>query len=1457
TMADKYSLDLFRVVIAQITQTIGYSCTLSAPLELLQDIMQKFVQEFSRDMHSQMQHANRIQPSLKDARQSLKSLSINVQELLDYIGNVEPVTLNNDVAKFPINRSSNMNFLKPESAETVSRPIYIFEYLPSMLAYESEKISTEEEKVVSQKPEIFSKKETEAGKSVEKLNDTHSPKTLQFSSNNLFDFDIGRTVREMSSVVMTMGGYISPAIEGKLPEAFVPEIIGKTLQFLRFFFAYRFVLLETLKGLDAPPVISLLIPPAEMLVKLNSSVTEAAMTPREISTQLQSPDMKNNNHDPTKSGSADISILNPHNAVVPNEKNIKISKKSKKQKPNLTDFGKYTKDTFGKIQEKAHRRALKIYQKLSKTQNESGTSQLHFKKKKRINRVEESSPEANVIKFEKLIKKQSRHRQKDLQPEIGRESGGHMESVESISSGTSASEAHVVNDTLTSENSFSIHSYSGPTVPNMHIESNGSRSVSTEEQLESPTVTSISIEPDRSKLDIFKKFSKPKSSTPDNEEFSASLLFGNTVNGPPLISLPSGTTITPTPVIGLNNEETEIKSMPINQFTMLEQTAPSHKTAVDLLIVDPAKPKKRGRKPGGKNQFRHLNTTSNALIDTVKKEKSINVMALPLDSNSMITTPSQLIATNVTTSTEPLNLSNPHATSGLLKKCQQKPKDKKERKRYKSKYYSSFLGNINIDKKNLTEKTAPRTLDKPNNIFPGQDKLLTVSSALSKVPLYSGTQTEMVQLLPLLHFPPRPGLIPSGPGLFPPTAGLVGFNNNANRVGIPPFMPLSVPDMHKPLPDVVRSSPITDITGGDQTEQLLIRPPSQTDLKLDRNYCNVAPLMPDSLKFSESKTLTQYSHILNLGGALIRVDPAQQKPKVKLLPQATGNLGDPIEVSDDSDESLQNKKLFGPRISPLSSPNQGRSNLLQPQHLQYAQSSPAVAEELNIDTNNISQAMPFVSTCESIQRFKKAVKLSLPDVKNIINTASSSSSFPSFNLPNFLGGDKFSLAGGADLIPLSRVDCGSAYSSQKVPASSLSAGATSGSSPARPSYFTICEEQQFLPTLTSFEDITITPTGTLSMDMKIRKHHKKLKRIKEGKIKKKKDKKEKSKGKDRIDIMQYKTDRKIKGLDKKQRKEKKKDKQVHLSRAQSIDNIETSCAANKYLRTLPKQSIPITSINQSVTATCQMSPKLGHSPNHVPKLTLKLSSRSTPLPPLHKDKDIQDIEIIKDPTLLPQRECERDPSPELARFSPLVTGPPKSKQCILLNEEHLLNNASSTTTLVMPLLTPIMARTTQMPINHHSNASNSIGWMSNTNDSTAASSTLSASSVLLPQQLMLMPNANINNFSSVIATSGTSQNEMLRSPNPCLENETHIADTNRPSSYVDAEGNRIWICPACGKVDDGSAMIGCDGCDAWYHWVCVGITIAPKDNDDWFCQVCITKKKNYGTEKKKKKNKKK
>lgn len=56
------------------------------------------------------------------------------------------------------------------------------------------------------------------------------------------------------------------------------------------------------------------------------------------------------------------------------------------------------------------------------------------------------------------------------------------------------------------------------------------------------------------------------------------------------------------------------------------------------------------------------------------------------------------------------------------------------------------------------------------------------------------------------------------------------------------------------------------------------------------------------------------------------------------------------------------------------------------------------------------------------------------------------------------------------------------------------------------------------------------------------------------------------------------------------------------------------------------------------------------------------------------------------------------------------------------------------------------------------------------------------------------------------------------------------------------EGDKIWICPACKLPDDGSPMIGCDNCEEWYHWTCVGIKKDPTE-DSWFCPRCTEKQR--------------
>ena len=63
-----------------------------------------------------------------------------------------------------------------------------------------------------------------------------------------------------------------------------------------------------------------------------------------------------------------------------------------------------------------------------------------------------------------------------------------------------------------------------------------------------------------------------------------------------------------------------------------------------------------------------------------------------------------------------------------------------------------------------------------------------------------------------------------------------------------------------------------------------------------------------------------------------------------------------------------------------------------------------------------------------------------------------------------------------------------------------------------------------------------------------------------------------------------------------------------------------------------------------------------------------------------------------------------------------------------------------------------------------------------------------------------------------------------------------------------------YHCPECGLRDDGSPMIGCDGCDSWVHWTCVGITREPPDDEKWFCPTCV-KSRQSGKKKKGRKRK--
>uniref|UniRef100_A0A0K0EDV8 PHD-type domain-containing protein n=1 Tax=Strongyloides stercoralis TaxID=6248 RepID=A0A0K0EDV8_STRER len=56
---------------------------------------------------------------------------------------------------------------------------------------------------------------------------------------------------------------------------------------------------------------------------------------------------------------------------------------------------------------------------------------------------------------------------------------------------------------------------------------------------------------------------------------------------------------------------------------------------------------------------------------------------------------------------------------------------------------------------------------------------------------------------------------------------------------------------------------------------------------------------------------------------------------------------------------------------------------------------------------------------------------------------------------------------------------------------------------------------------------------------------------------------------------------------------------------------------------------------------------------------------------------------------------------------------------------------------------------------------------------------------------------------------------------------------------------RLWICPKCHVAyNEDAEMVGCDTCECWYHFHCVGLIVAPAEHESWYCEDCLKKEKN-------------
>lgn len=137
-------------------------------------------------------------------------------DILEYVNFVDPILPVIEVPKLPIPKDSHFNFLKPGSKEVLTRPVHIHEHLPPINPPEDETLYSNGEKDIDV---------VGFGMSGDDIFKRPADSTAESSTAKKIKLEEeGRATREISSVMMTTSGFISPAREGRLPEARPPKL---------------------------------------------------------------------------------------------------------------------------------------------------------------------------------------------------------------------------------------------------------------------------------------------------------------------------------------------------------------------------------------------------------------------------------------------------------------------------------------------------------------------------------------------------------------------------------------------------------------------------------------------------------------------------------------------------------------------------------------------------------------------------------------------------------------------------------------------------------------------------------------------------------------------------------------------------------------------------------------------------------------------------------------------------------------------------------------------------------------------------------------------------------------------------------------------------------------------------------------------------------------------------------
>ena len=152
----------------------------------------------------------RNDPNILDLALTFDDMGVNLPDLEEFVQHIE-VAPSKEVPPYPAPAQDNLNHLRPGSKEVLHRPLHVYDYLPPMYP-EMEEVEAEDTANGDTK-----EAEEETG-NMSQVSTPNSKRPRVDAGLTPKQSDDGCPLREISSVMMTAGGFLSPCREGKLPE---------------------------------------------------------------------------------------------------------------------------------------------------------------------------------------------------------------------------------------------------------------------------------------------------------------------------------------------------------------------------------------------------------------------------------------------------------------------------------------------------------------------------------------------------------------------------------------------------------------------------------------------------------------------------------------------------------------------------------------------------------------------------------------------------------------------------------------------------------------------------------------------------------------------------------------------------------------------------------------------------------------------------------------------------------------------------------------------------------------------------------------------------------------------------------------------------------------------------------------------------------------------------------------